>query len=150
MNQPTPRATKVTPLSGFPEYLPEQRIVEQHFIDVIRRTFERLALVLALVTAIVPILLALLAWGLARYRFVRNATAAQGLIDADADLDLFALRALSNQPLTRLAAISDDPAGAWRRGESQVVRSLALLELKDAGLRPPTVHSSRPPLAEGG
>ena len=40
MNQPTPRATKVTPLSGFPEYLPEQRIVEQHFIDVIRRTFE--------------------------------------------------------------------------------------------------------------
>ena len=40
MNQPSPRATKVTPLSGFPEYLPEQRIVEQHFIDVIRRTFE--------------------------------------------------------------------------------------------------------------
>ena len=40
MNQPTPRAPKVTPLSGFPEYLPEQRIVEQHFIDVIRRTFE--------------------------------------------------------------------------------------------------------------
>lgn len=36
----TPRATKVTPLSGFPEYLPEQRIVEQHFIDVIRSTFE--------------------------------------------------------------------------------------------------------------
>ena len=40
MNQTAPRATKVTPLSGFPEYLPEQRIVEQHFIDVIRRTFE--------------------------------------------------------------------------------------------------------------
>ena len=36
----TPRATKVTPLSGFPEYLPEQRVVEQHFIDVIRSTFE--------------------------------------------------------------------------------------------------------------
>ena len=40
MSQPKPRATKVTPLSGFPEYLPEQRIVEQHFLDVIRRTFE--------------------------------------------------------------------------------------------------------------
>ncbi|MGO1166446.1 MAG: histidine--tRNA ligase [Janibacter sp.] len=36
----TPRPTKVTPLSGFPEYLPEQRVVEQHFIDVIRDTFE--------------------------------------------------------------------------------------------------------------
>ncbi|WP_338752368.1 histidine--tRNA ligase [Janibacter alittae] len=35
-----PRPTKVTPLSGFPEYLPEQRIIEQHFLDVIRATFE--------------------------------------------------------------------------------------------------------------
>ena len=36
----TPRPTKVRPLSGFPEYLPEQRVVEQHFLDVIRSTFE--------------------------------------------------------------------------------------------------------------
>ncbi|NYF96703.1 histidine--tRNA ligase [Janibacter cremeus] len=34
------RPTKVKPLSGFPEYLPEQRIIEQHFLDVIRATFE--------------------------------------------------------------------------------------------------------------
>lgn len=31
---------KVTKLSGFPEYLPSERIVEQHFLDVIRETFE--------------------------------------------------------------------------------------------------------------
>lgn len=31
---------KITPISGFPEYLPAQRIVEQHFLDVIRETFE--------------------------------------------------------------------------------------------------------------
>ncbi|MFW5469647.1 histidine--tRNA ligase [Knoellia sp. CPCC 206435] len=31
---------KVTKLSGFPEYLPVERIVEQHFLDVIRETFE--------------------------------------------------------------------------------------------------------------
>jgi histidyl-tRNA synthetase len=31
---------KVTPISGFLEFLPEGRIVEQHFLDVIRRTFE--------------------------------------------------------------------------------------------------------------
>jgi len=32
--------TRVTPLSGFPEWLPADRIVEQHFLDVIRETFE--------------------------------------------------------------------------------------------------------------
>lgn len=31
---------RVTPLSGFPEWLPEGRIVEQHVVDVLRRTFE--------------------------------------------------------------------------------------------------------------
>ncbi len=35
-----PRPTKIKPLSGFPEYLPEQRIIEQYFLDVIRSTFE--------------------------------------------------------------------------------------------------------------
>ena len=40
MNAPAPRAAKVTPISGFPEYLPADRIVEQHFLDVIRETFE--------------------------------------------------------------------------------------------------------------
>ncbi|MEV0798543.1 histidine--tRNA ligase [Kribbella sp. NPDC050281] len=32
--------SKVTPLSGFPEFLPADRIVEQQFLDVIRETFE--------------------------------------------------------------------------------------------------------------
>ncbi|PFG43293.1 histidyl-tRNA synthetase [Isoptericola jiangsuensis] len=31
---------RVTPLSGFPEWLPDGRIVEQHVLDVLRRTFE--------------------------------------------------------------------------------------------------------------
>ncbi len=31
---------KITPISGFPEYLPAERLVEQHFLDVIRETFE--------------------------------------------------------------------------------------------------------------
>jgi histidyl-tRNA synthetase len=31
---------KITPISGFPEYLPSERIVEQHFLDIIRKTFE--------------------------------------------------------------------------------------------------------------
>jgi histidyl-tRNA synthetase len=40
VNPSAPRAAKVTPISGFPEYLPAERIVEQHFLDVIRETFE--------------------------------------------------------------------------------------------------------------
>ena len=33
-------SNKPTPLSGFPELLPEQRFVEQQVIDTLRRTFE--------------------------------------------------------------------------------------------------------------
>ena len=32
--------SKISPISGFPEFLPADRIVEQHFLDVIRETFE--------------------------------------------------------------------------------------------------------------
>ena len=32
--------SKVRPISGFPEWLPSERIIEQHFEDVIRQTFE--------------------------------------------------------------------------------------------------------------
>jgi hypothetical protein len=73
---------------------------------------------------------------LLRGRFVRRATAAQRFIDAAADLDLFALRAMARQPMRRLAAVSPDPTGAWRRGDQATIRSLALLELRDSGLRP--------------
>ncbi|MBE7162183.1 MAG: histidine--tRNA ligase [Williamsia herbipolensis] len=32
--------SRISPISGFPEYLPAERIVEQHVLDVIRSTFE--------------------------------------------------------------------------------------------------------------
>jgi hypothetical protein len=100
-------------------------------------TVETVALWLALVTALVPIVIVAGVWLWVRVRFVRAATTAQRFIDSSDDLDLFALRALANQPLTALAKISDDPAGAWRRGDREVVRALATLELHDEGLRPP-------------
>ena len=81
-------------------------------------------------------------WLFVRGRFVRRASAAQHHIDGNPDLDLFALRAMANQPMTRLAAVHADPAGAWRAGDPRIIRELALLELKDVGLRPPQV--SRP------
>lgn len=73
-----------------------------------------------------------------RVRFVRRATDAKKWVETRHDIDVLALRALSQQPLHVLATVSDDPAGAWRSGDPDVVRSLALLELDRCGVRPPT------------
>ena len=98
---------------------------------------ERLALLLGWTTALVPILIVGIWWAVARGRFVRRASAAQRFIDAHDDLDLFALRAMANQPMAALARVSSDPSGAWRRGERDTIRALAVLELRDSGLVPP-------------
>lgn len=98
---------------------------------------ESLAFWLGLVVAVLPILLALVIYLPRRIRFVRRATAGRRFLDSADDLDLFALRALSHQPLHVLARVSDDPAGAWRAGDQRVVRELAGLELRDAGLTLP-------------
>lgn len=107
-------------------------------------TVETVATWLGWVTALVPVLIVGTFWLALRWRFVRRATSAQRFIDAGEDLDLFALRALTNQPMTALAKVSDDPAGAWRRRDAEVVRALALLELHDQGLRLPRLpHLAR-------
>ena len=98
---------------------------------------ERFAVLLGWTTALIPILIVGIWWAIARARFVRRASASQRFIDADDDLDLFALRAMANQPMASLAKISSDPSGAWRRGDRETIRALALLELRDSGLRPP-------------
>ncbi len=105
---------------------------------------DRLAVVLGWTTALVPSVCAVVVWALVRGRFIRRAASVQRFIDGAADLDLFALRAMARQPLTRLARISDDPGSAWRRGDADVIASLALLELRDAGLRPPAPSFARP------
>ena len=76
-------------------------------------------------------------WVPIRVLFIRRATAARRFVDANEDLDLFALRAMARQPLHILARISDDPAGAWRRQDRQIIDALAALELREEGLLPP-------------
>ena len=98
---------------------------------------QHLAFWLGLTVAAIPILLVAAVYLPLRWRFVRHATAAQRFLDSSADLDLFALRAMARQPMHRIATVSDDPVRAWRDGDADVVRALALLELRDAGLRPP-------------
>lgn len=100
-------------------------------------TVDQLALGLGLATVLVPVVPVLVVWLYVRVRFVRNASRSQRFIDAGEDLDLFALRAMATQPMRALAGVSDDPAGAWRRQDREVIRRLALLELRHQGLRPP-------------
>ena len=101
---------------------------------------QHLAFWLGITVAAIPIVVMLLVYLPRRWRFVREATAGRRFIDSSADLDLFALRAMAHQPMHRLARISDDPVGAWRDGRPDVVRALALLELRDAGLTAPPVR----------
>ena len=103
---------------------------------------ETMAFWLGLAVALIPILIALAVYLPPRIRFVVRASAGQRFLDSGADLDLFALRAMTHQPLHVLARISPDPAGAWRARDERVVRALATLELKDVGLSPPTAGRS--------
>ena len=98
---------------------------------------EKLALLLGLAIAAIPILVVAIFYVPLRLRFIRRATAGARFIDATEDLDLFALRALARQPMHVLARVSDDPAGAWRAKDPDVVRELARIELRASGLTIP-------------
>lgn len=98
---------------------------------------ESLAFWLGVSIAAAPILVFSAFYVPPRVRFARAATAGQRFVDSGEDLDLFAVRALTRQPLHVLARISDDPAGAWRRRDPGVIRELATVELRSVGLRPP-------------
>jgi hypothetical protein len=98
---------------------------------------ERAASLLGWLVFLIPVVLLLVLWLPARIRFFLRARAAQRFLDADADLDLFALRAMVGQPMHVIAAISDDPVAAWRRGDREVIRALAGIELRRSGLNPP-------------
>jgi hypothetical protein len=93
-----------------------------------------LAWVLALAVAATPILAVLMPWLFMRIRFFRRKWTAITLAATPAGEQLLALRALANRPLAKLAAVSIDPVGAWRRDDAVAVRGLANLELRSAGI----------------
>jgi hypothetical protein len=98
---------------------------------------QTLAFWLGIVVAAVPILVAVAAYVPSRWRFLHSATAAVRARGSSTGVDLLALRALTNQPMHRLAEVGSDPAGAWRRGDPDVVQALAALELREIGLGAP-------------
>lgn len=109
-----------------------------------------LAFWLGLAVGAIPVLIALGAYLPLRWRFARRATAGRRLLESAGDsragtgqgMELLALRALTNQPLARLTRVDDDPVGAWRRGDPDVIARLAALELGGYGLSVPVLPVS--------
>src|SRR5919107_4183650 len=79
-------------------------------------TIHQIAALMGWMVFLIPVSLLVAFWLPRRIRFYRLAKAAQGFLDEEADLDLFALRAMATQPMHVLARISPDPVGAWRAG----------------------------------
>lgn len=98
---------------------------------------ERLATIVGWLVFLIPVTVLVALWLPQRIRFVLRARAAQQFIDSDADLSLFALRAMTSQPMHVLARISDDPVKAWRTGDTAVINQLAEVELRRIGMRIP-------------
>jgi hypothetical protein len=95
----------------------------------------QLAVGAGIAVALLPIVLILAVWFLPRLRFTRRATSAHRLVKSGAPDELLALRALTTRKMTKLIAISPDVVGAWRDRDPRVVRQLAALELRAAGVR---------------
>lgn len=95
---------------------------------------ETMARVTGIALAVVPILFALVVWAFFRVRFVRRATAASRVVGTPGSMELFALRALSRQPMRRLTPLGPNLAGRFRDGDPGTVRALAALELRSCGL----------------
>jgi hypothetical protein len=105
-----------------------------HSLDT---TASWLAWVLALAVAATPILAVGMPWLFLRVRFFRRKWTALVLASTPAGEQLLAMRALANRPLRKLASVSIDPVGAWRRDDVITIRGLAALELRAAGISPP-------------
>jgi len=96
---------------------------------------QQLATGLGVGIAVLPILTILIFWLVPRIRFARRAGTAKAMLKQGASIDLLALRALANQRVSALSAIDPDVAGAWRRSDPSVLRTLANLELRSSGVR---------------
>ena len=94
-----------------------------------------LALPMGVLLAGLPILFVVLLWAPARWRYARRAGTTVELARTLQGRNVLALRALANQPTARLIAISADPVGDWRRGDTEVVARLATMEMRQSGVR---------------
>jgi hypothetical protein len=93
------------------------------------------ALVIAIAAAAVPIMAVLYLWLRPRIRFAQRATSAARIAHLPEGIDVLALRALVSAKPRDLHDVDPSPVGSWRRGDATVVRALAQLELREAGVK---------------
>jgi hypothetical protein len=93
-----------------------------------------LAVLLAMAVVALPILLAVMPWLFLRLRFFRRKLMVTALAATPAGEQLLALRALTNRSPRKLIAVSPDPVGGWRSADPVIIRALATLELRSAGI----------------
>ena len=97
------------------------------------QTVDTLSTWVGVVVALLPILLALWIWVSRRASWIRDASAAVRLRNDSRNHYLFALRAITNRPLTELSSpAARDAIRAFHDGD---YAPLARLELKELGLR---------------
>ena len=100
---------------------------------------ESIATIAGIGVAALPIVILLLVWLVPRIRFARRSAEARALLRLDDGPQLLALRALGDAQAADLARISPRALSAWRAGDAEVVRALAALEAREAGVRLPSV-----------
>ena len=85
-------------------------------------------------------------WLFLRVRFFRRKWTVITLASTPAGEQLLALRALANRPLAKLAAVSIDPVGAWRREDADRHPRPG----RTSSSAPPASRRNRPPLGDFG
>ncbi|MFM2352652.1 MAG: hypothetical protein RLZZ608_58 [Actinomycetota bacterium] len=102
---------------------------QQQFVEFV-------AVSTGLTVALIPLIMLALIWVLPRVRFARRSTALRRMIANGMTADTLAARAVAHAPLVQLVAVHPDPAAAWRANDPRLVRALAGIELRRAGVRP--------------
>lgn len=98
---------------------------------------ETLATIAGVGVTALPIAIVLLVWLWPRLRFVRRSAEIRALLRLADGEQLLALRALDDASAAQLARISPRALSGWRAGDAAVVRGLARLEAREAGVRLP-------------
>lgn len=101
---------------------------QQQFVEFV-------AVSAGLTVAMIPLLVLTLLWVVPRLRFVRRSSALRRMLAGGMTADTLAARAVAHAPLEKLVAVHPDPAAAWRSHDPSVLRALAALELRRAGIR---------------
>lgn len=100
-----------------------------------QRSVESLASLVGWTVASFVVLVVLLGWVRPRVVGAVRRAAIARLARSAPSLDLLAFRALATRPARQVSRIDADAVAAWRRGDPEVIRRLAALELKSAGVR---------------